>query len=368
MARAPQPDVLVAIPCLNEEATLGGVLDGLLADPLGDRMLIVVADGGSTDRTIGVAEDYADAHPGRVVWIDNPGRVQSAGVNAIVERFGEGRTWLIRVDAHCYYPEAYVSRLIGSAQRIGADSVVVPMASDGESCLQRAVAYAQNSRFGTGGSLHRHPGLSLWVDHGHHALFRLAKFRAIGGYDASFSHNEDAELDVRLGRAGGKIWLDGELAITYLPRKRLGPLFRQYFAYGKGRARNILAHRLVPKTRQLLPLAVPPALMLALLAPLWPWTAAPAALWALASFALGGVIALRRRSICGLGSGPAFMAMHAGWALGFWTQVIGSFFRRPPPGLFLKPTSDHSPISDKAADPIPLRLRADGPRPRGARP
>ena len=39
-----------------------------------------------------------------------------------------------------------------------------------------------------------------WADHGHHALMRISAFRAVGGYDESFSHNEDAELDYRLGR------------------------------------------------------------------------------------------------------------------------------------------------------------------------
>ena len=36
---------------------------------------------------------------------------------------------------------------------------------------------------------------SGYVDHGHHAAFRAASFKAIGGYDETFSHNEDAEFD-----------------------------------------------------------------------------------------------------------------------------------------------------------------------------
>ena len=31
---------------------------------------------------------------------------------------------------------------------------------------------------------------------------RIAAFRGVGGYDESFSHNEDAELDYRLRQAG----------------------------------------------------------------------------------------------------------------------------------------------------------------------
>ena len=50
---------------------------------------------------------------------------------------------------------------------------------------------------------------------------RIAAFRAVGGYDESFSHNEDAELDLRLTREGGRIWLTDKVRIGYHPRAPL---------------------------------------------------------------------------------------------------------------------------------------------------
>jgi NADH:ubiquinone oxidoreductase subunit 5 (subunit L)/multisubunit Na+/H+ antiporter MnhA subunit len=44
----------------------------------------------------------------------------------------------------------------------------------------------------------RKGGARQWIDHGHHALFKTTAFLAAGGYDESFSHNEDAEFDARL--------------------------------------------------------------------------------------------------------------------------------------------------------------------------
>jgi hypothetical protein len=56
---------------------------------------------------------------------------------------------------------------------------------------------------------HRARGQGAFVDHGHHALMSIAAFRAVGGYDPDFAHNEDAELDHRLRAAGYDIWLTG---------------------------------------------------------------------------------------------------------------------------------------------------------------
>ena len=76
------------------------------------------------------------------------------------------------------------------------------MRTKGTGLFQKATALAQNSRLGNGGSQHREGGAGRWTDHGHHALMRLDAFRAVGGYDETFSHNEDAELDYRLAAGG----------------------------------------------------------------------------------------------------------------------------------------------------------------------
>ncbi|MGO4836036.1 glycosyltransferase family 2 protein, partial [Rhizobiaceae sp. 2RAB30] len=208
------PDVLIVVPCLNEAAHIGGLLDQFA--PAAERIdaKIVVADGGSTDGTRRIVEGKA-AGNARIVPLDNPKRIQSAAVNLAVERHGEGCEYLIRVDAHGAYPDDYCDRLVEEAVRTGADSVVVGMATKGFGFFQRAVAAAQNSRLGNGGSPHRHGASDgAWTDHGHHALMRVDAFRAVGGYDESFTHNEDAELDYRLRKSGFRIWLTGKTIMT----------------------------------------------------------------------------------------------------------------------------------------------------------
>ena len=306
--------VLIVIPCLNEATSLPALLTLLTAENPDAR--IVVADGGSTDGSRAIIAQRAAVDPA-IVLLDNPERIQSAGINRAVTAFGADAQWLVRIDAHCTYPAGYVAALLAAATRHQAASVVVPMVSRGNGCFQTAAAAAQNSKIGTGGSPHRHVGTGRYVDHGHHALMDLAKFRAVGGYRSDMSHNEDAELDLRIGKAGGRIWLEPGLALGYFPRDSALGLARQYWNYGRGRARTLALHRLRPKLRQMLPLIVPPALALALLAPWWPLCGLPLLGWAGLCLGAGVVIGIRERNICAAASGFAAMIMHTSWGCGF---------------------------------------------------
>ena len=318
---------MVVIPCLNEAKHIGALL-GELADPaerLGLR--IVVADGGSTDGTRDIVRDIAARNP-CVVLLDNPRRLQSAAVNLAVAVFGDNVDGFIRIDAHGGYPADYCERLIEEASVTGADSVVVSMATKGFGLFQKATAAAQNSKLGNGGSPHREGAPGHWTDHGHHAFMRIDAFRAVGGYDESFSHNEDAELDFRLRAAGHRIWMTDKTFRTYYPRATATALFRQYLGYGRGRARNILKHGTWPRLRQAIPLLVFPVVVGTSLAFLSLSALVPAGLWIAACLGYGIWMAVGQRNPYGPLAAVSAMIMHLGWSMGFWLQLFGSWKRR----------------------------------------
>ena len=312
--------VLVVIPCLNEELHIETVLRGLAAEAHRTPMRIVVADGGSADGTRAIVARIAAQDP-RVVLLDNPKRIQSVAVNLAARLYGEACDFLLRVDAHARYPNRFCERLLAVQAKTDADSVVVAMRTVGSTCFERAAAAAQNSLLGNGGSAHRNQGAGQWVDHGHHALFRLAAFRAIDGYDETFSHNEDVELDLRLRERNFRIYLAGGLSIDYFPRSTPVALYRQYSRIGRGRARNVFKHRRHTKARHLVLASVAPILVLALLAPLSSLFAVPATAWAFLCLAYGAAIGFRLRDRCALASGFAAMAAQAGWSFGFLAGV-----------------------------------------------
>lgn len=311
---------LVVIPCLNEAEHLEDLIATLLGDAGRTEMRIVVADGGSTDGSQAIVRRLME-HDRRLVLLDNRQEIQSAGVNKAVDAYGNA-DFLIRIDAHAWYPPRYCEKLLDAQFETGADSIVVSMHAEGRSCFQRAAAAAQNSILGNGGSPHRNKTAGRWVDHGHHALMTIACFKAVGGYDESFSHNEDAELDLRLRTRGFRIFLTEKVSVTYYPRRALAGLFRQYFNFGGGRARNFLKHRQWPKLRQMLPLAVAPALGLALLAPLSLAFTFPMLVWATCCIGYGVWLGVTAREACAAVAGVAAMTMHLGWSIGFFAHLL----------------------------------------------
>jgi succinoglycan biosynthesis protein ExoA len=326
MADAEQArSVLVVIPTLNEAANIAPVIRALGEDPpRGARVSLVIADGGSTDGTVQVVRELAAARAGLGI-VHNPAQIQSAGVNLAARSAGQHVDVLVRCDAHASYPPGFVRRLLETLDRTGADSVVVAMDSiGGPSCVQRAVAWVSDTPLGSGGAAHRAGRRSGFVDHGHHAAFRMASFRRAGGYDESFSHNEDAELDCRLRRLGCSIYLDASIRVGYHPRRSLGALARQYFEYGRGRSRTVRRHRDSMRARQLaLPVHLATSLGAVALAPWWPalllWPLMYLGVLALASVCA----AVRRRSACALLTGPAAGVMHLSWAAGFFAGLAG---------------------------------------------
>lgn len=324
---------LIIVPTLNEAKHIGPLLDALLIEAEALDARIVVADGGSADGTPDIVAARAEMRS-RIVLLHNPRRIQSAAINLAVAQFGDGFDYLIRIDAHGSYPADYCRRLVAEAEERQVGSVVVPMTTVGHAAFQRAVATAQNSPIGTGGSAHRTGKTAGPVDHGHHALMRIDAFRGVGGYDETFRFNEDAELDHRLRLAGHTIWLTDRTGMTYYPRSTVSGLFRQYFGYGGGRARNILKHRMRPRLRQMAPLAILPVVLLAVLS-IWHWIfLVPLALWGVGCIALGIHAARKHYPEYGMPMwlsplvGWAAMVMHLAWSSGFWLHLAQRSIRR----------------------------------------
>jgi succinoglycan biosynthesis protein ExoA len=313
--------LVVVIPCLNEEAHIGRILSRFVAEPDNLVRKIVIADGGSTDGTLSIVQQYVGRDT-RVALIRNQQRIQSSGVNRAVEQYGDLAPFVLRIDAHADYPAGFCRTLLTAQSSTAANSVVVSMIAKGSGCFQIAAAAAQNSLLGNGGAAHRKVAEGRFVDHGHHALMEVAAFRAVGGYDEAFSHNEDAEFDYRLNAAGYRVYLCGGTDITYYPRATPLALLRQYFHFGRGRAMNILKHRARPRLRQLMPVMTGPAVVTAMLWPIWWVMAVPALLWATLCVGYGIALGLGTRRPCAYAAGFAAMLMHLGFSLGFISQLL----------------------------------------------
>jgi succinoglycan biosynthesis protein ExoA len=342
-ATPPVGAVLVAIPVLNEVERIGAVLDQLRLDLPQDRAVrFLVLDGGSRDGTQAEVRRAALRDP-RVELVHNPGRLQSAAVNLAASLALPEEIFLLRCDAHTAYPAGFVGAAVDALVVRQADSVVVPMDSAGTTAFGKATAWVSDTPLGSGGSAHRGGRTSGFVDHGHHAGWTIACFRAVGGYDESYSHNEDAELDCRIVGMGMRIWLESDIRLTYFVRPTPTALAHQYRNYGRGRSRTARRHSGSIRLRQM---AVPSAMVTLALAAgggllIDPLLLALPAIYLAALMVVSIHVALRHRAFCGLLAGLAAFLMHAAWTWGFLVGLITIRERRWhfPGGLPVIPAS-----------------------------
>lgn len=315
---------LVVIPTLNEALHIEACLQSIWNDlPSEWHFDFVVADGGSTDGTLGIVSALMVDNP-NLSLSHNPHRLQSAAINrAVEERTDIDYQVLIRCDAHSSYPRRFLGDLIDKLEETRAASIVVPMDAKGTTTFSEATAFVIDTLIGSGGSRHRGGTASGYVDHGHHAAFDMQWFRKVGGYDASFSHNEDAEFDYRLSQAGGRIWLETSIRITYFMRPTLRGLARQYWAYGAGRSRTIAKHKMKPRLRQLVPVLNLLLLIVTCIAGMfWPKLWSFPALYMAFLCGFGIWTAGQMKRWAGLWASPALFFIHNAWAAAFIRTYI----------------------------------------------
>ncbi len=320
------PLVTIALPCLNEERYVETCLRSVLAqDYPADRLEIVVADGGSTDRTREVVERIA-AREGRVALVDNPARIQAAGMNEVIRR-SRGDV-IVRMDVHCEYAPDYVRKCVEALERTGADNVGGAQRARAQTGFQRAVCAALGSPLGVGGARYRSADAEGFVDTVFLGAFRRSVFERVGLYDPGAITNEDSELNQRILEAGGRVYLSRDVVVHYAPRDGFRMLARQYFRYGRGRARTLLKHRRLVSVRPIVPflmVVVGSALVAAS-----PLGLAPLAAGAYAALALAEAVRVGRElGPAGIGRVSAiFPLIHAAHGVGFAAGLV-HYLRRP---------------------------------------
>jgi succinoglycan biosynthesis protein ExoA len=236
--------------CRNEARHIRAVLDSLLAQQVATEL--IVADGMSDDGTREVLNEYAARAP-RLRVIDNPGKIVSTGLNAAIN--AAAGDIILRMDAHTEYAPDYVRACVEVLWETGADNVGGPARTKSQGWLARAIAAAYHSRFSCGGARFHDENYQGPVDTVPYGCWRRSTFQRLGGFDETLVRNQDDEFNLRLIRAGGRIWQSPRIVSWYSPRASLGSLFRQYFQYGFWKVAVIRKHRLPASWRHLVPAA-----------------------------------------------------------------------------------------------------------------
>ena len=315
----PTPAVTVVVPARNEQASIGGCLDSILAQDWDDLEVLVV-DAHSTDATRDIVEQFR-RRDHRVRLIHNPRQIIPVALNlALAEASG---TWFVRIDAHATVPTDYVRRAVEHLQTGAFGAVGGRKDGVGRTPAGRAVAAAMSSRFGVGGSTYHFGTEQSEVEHVPFGAYPVQLLRSLGGWNETLRVNQDFELDFRLRRAGYRILFDPRLRINWQSRQSVRDLYRQYHRYGRGKVVVASLHPTSLRARHL----APPALILLLVGAASMAPHRPRAAAALVSPYLIALSVATTRTAAALDPparrqvAPAFLAMHVGWGLGFWRGV-----------------------------------------------
>ena len=223
--------VSIVIPCRDEERYIAGCLDSVLAFtlPAGVEIEVLVMDGMSEDRTPEIVRSLADRDE-RVKLRANPGRIQSTGLNlALRETGGE---WIMRLDAHSFYPPDYLKLCLETAQRTGADNVGgLFITHAGDDSYQAALVQALTThRFGVGNAGFRVGEGDGPADTVPYGFFRRDLFDRVGGFDERLLRAQDYELNRRIIAHGGSVWRNPEIRVLYHNLPSLAGFYRKQFA------------------------------------------------------------------------------------------------------------------------------------------
>ena len=322
-----QPRVTIGMPAYNEEHYIEACIASVQAQDYPKHLIeILVADGRSTDRTRDILARLAAADP-RIRMIDNPARLQAAGLGLLVKQaIGD---IFVRMDVHCEYAPDYVRTCVETLERTGADNVGGAQRAKAKTFFQKALCAALTSQLGVGGAKYRSADAEGFVDTVFLGAFRRRVFETIGIWDPGAITNEDAELNQRILDSGGQIYLSREIVVHYFPRDSFKTLARQYYKYGIGRARTLLKLGSFPNLRPALPfLMVAGGTLLLVVPPLWPLAPAAFATYALAT----GAEAVRVGARLGPAAIPTiwaiFPTLHLSHGIGFAAGLL-RYLRNP---------------------------------------
>jgi glycosyltransferase involved in cell wall biosynthesis len=324
------PFISVIVPLRNEEAAIARLARSLLdQDYPRDRYEILMADGGSTDRTLDILREV-DADR-RIRVIDNPSRTAPAGLNVLVAA-SRGEI-IARVDGHSFVASDYLQRIVAVMQETGEAVVGGPVLMQADTPFRRALAEALYSPVGVGRVPYRTLRRRGYVASLQTGAFRREVHARVGPFDERLPVVEDLDFNTRVGQAGFRLLLDPSIRFWYVPRANLRLLWRQIHGVGRIKVFVLRKHPEIVKLKYLVPglVVVVLALSLAgLLVAAWGGPRWPAAIGAIAiagyatlvgGFALSRAWQLGAAALWLLAILPV---LHVGYGTGFLRGLLAS--------------------------------------------
>jgi glycosyltransferase involved in cell wall biosynthesis len=224
----------VIVPILNEEKSIAEFLDSVVESSFDKKeMELLVIDGGSEDRTLLILQEYMKKYT-FIRLLSNPEKIVPKSMNiGIKNAKGE---YIIRVDAHASYPKDYFEKLLHYHKLLDADNVggsIITKVRNRDN-VSVAIENLLSDKFGVGSSFRTMKLKNIEeVDTVPFGCYKRELFERVGLYDERLVRNQDIELNKRILKNGGKIYLIPEITSTYYARENLQALSTNNFSNGE---------------------------------------------------------------------------------------------------------------------------------------
>lgn len=246
--------ISIVMPVYNEEKYIVNCIESLfLQDYPRENMEWIFVDGMSTDNTKQLIQQYIERFPGLIKIYENPNKTVPYAMNIGI-KVAKGK-FIIRLDAHADYSSDYISKCVYYLQTTGADNVGGVAETKSHGFTGNAIAKVLSSKFGVGNSEFRTNGESGYVDTVPFGAFKREVFEKWGGYDERLTRNQDNEMNYRIRKNGGKIFLSSDIKLSYYCRDSIKGISDMALKNGMW---NVITMKLCPGSmgiRHFIPLA-----------------------------------------------------------------------------------------------------------------
>jgi glycosyltransferase involved in cell wall biosynthesis len=225
-------EISVIIPIYNEEKYIAKCLDSIIKSDFDkDKMEVLLVDGGSSDKTVEIIKEYQKKYP-FFKLLHNPKKIVPVAMNiGIKNAKGE---YIIRLDAHSMYPKDYFKKLIYYHKKLNADNVggIVVTEVKNKNNTSNAIKNVLSDRLGVGSAFRSGIKEIKEVDTVPFGCYKREIFDKVGFYDERLVRNQDIELNKRIKKAGGKIYLVPDIKCVYFARETYRDLAKNNFNNG----------------------------------------------------------------------------------------------------------------------------------------
>lgn len=234
--------ISVLIPVYNEEKYIQNCILSLLKQdyPKKDMEWIFV-DGCSNDKTYEFIESFMKKYPELIKLYVNPDKTvpyaMNIGIKASIGKY------IVRLDAHCEYADNYISKCVYYLDNTEAENVGGVAYTKSKGVVGNAIALILSSKFGVGNSQFRTNGKSGYVDTVPFGAFRREVFTKYGLYDERLTRNQDNEMNYRIRKNGGKIYMAEDINFVYYCRNSIKGIIDMAIKNGKW---NVITMKLCP--------------------------------------------------------------------------------------------------------------------------